>query len=57
LTVVATLLGSGQTKMDAQRVEESGPRSDGQFVCRAIDLERHGRFARRRNFFATFPNC
>ena len=56
LAVVATLLRPGEAEMNSQRVEESGPGSDGQFVGNAIDMKRDRRFRRRRQIFADFAS-
>jgi hypothetical protein len=57
LAVVATLLRSGQTKMDAQRIKERSPRSERQLVRHAVDVERDHHFGWRRKSLAALWGC
>ena len=51
LAVVAALLGAGEVEMETQRVEQRGPRRDGQLARDPVDMKRDRHLGRRGNFF------
>jgi len=56
LTVVATLLRSGQADVNPQRVKKRRPRREVQLFRHAIDMKRDRHFGRRRQFFTFFAS-